>query len=90
MAEAHRDFMSAWENLRTEAVEVREIDSERVLVFAHNRGRGKRSAVDFGQLSKNATPFHLRDGKVTRLVICFDPERALADLDISSEPDNPG
>jgi hypothetical protein len=46
-------------------------------VFAHNRGRGKRSAVDFGQLSKNAT-------------LCFDPERALADLDLSSEPDNPG
>ena len=41
MADAHRNFMSAWESLRTEADEVREIDSDRVLVLAHNIGRGK-------------------------------------------------
>ena len=34
---------------------------------------------------RGATLFHVRGGKVTRLVVCFDRERAFADLGLSAE-----
>jgi ketosteroid isomerase-like protein len=84
--EAARDFLSPWEELRMEAEEYRALDDERVLVFAHGSGRGKTSGVELGQMRpKVATLFHVRDGKVTRLVVYWDRERALADLGLASE-----
>ena len=78
MAEAMRDFLSAWEEWRVEADEYREIDAERVLVLYHFSARGKRSGLEVGQIStKGATLFHVSDGKVIRLVQYFDRERAL-------------
>jgi ketosteroid isomerase-like protein len=38
MAEGWRGFLSAWEELRTEAEEYRELDDDRVLVFTQDRG----------------------------------------------------
>ena len=82
MAEGEREFLSAFENFRIEANEFREIGDERVLVLHHASGRGKRSGLDFAQVSTKggASLFHLRDGKVTRFVGYFDRERAFADL----------
>jgi ketosteroid isomerase-like protein len=88
MADVWRDFRGAWEEFRTEVDEYRELDGERVLVLVHRSGRGKTSRVELGQMrSKGAGLFHVRDGKVTRLVTYFDRERALADLGLAPEKD---
>ena len=49
MAEAFRDWLSAWEELRVEAEEFRELDDERVLVLSHFSGRGKTSGLESGR-----------------------------------------
>ncbi len=86
MAEGTRSWLSAWEDFRTEADEYHELDDERVLVFARRSGHGKTSGLQLGQLgSEGASLFHLRDGKVTRLVIYSNREHALADLGLAPE-----
>jgi ketosteroid isomerase-like protein len=81
MAEAWRDWLSAWEGYHVEAEGYRELDTERVLVFPLYTGRGKTSGIQLGQMgAKGAILFHIRDGKVTRFVGYWDRERALADL----------
>ena len=87
MAEAFRAWSSAWEEFRVEAEEFRELDSERVLVLTRRSGRGKASGVDLAQLRSEAARqgadlFHIRGGRVTKLTVYFDRERALADLGI--------
>jgi ketosteroid isomerase-like protein len=90
MAEAWRDFLSAWEEYRVEAEEYRELDGERVLVFAHISGRGKTSGLELEEVqTKGANLFHLRGGKVTRLVSYTDRELALADLGLAPGVDPP-
>jgi ketosteroid isomerase-like protein len=84
MAEGWRDFLSAWEEHRVEAVEYRELDEERVLVLGHFSARGKTSGLEVGQMrTKGANVFHVRDGLVTRLVIYFDRDHALTDLGLA-------
>jgi len=81
LAEGFRSFLTAWEGLRSEADEFREIDDERVLVLTHLSGRGKTSGLELGQVeTKQANLLQIRDGKVTRLVIYNYREHALADL----------
>jgi ketosteroid isomerase-like protein len=83
LAEGWREWLSAWEEWRVVAEEYRELDGERVLVLIRFGGRGKTSGVEVGQMqSKGANLFHIRDGKVTRLVI-YDRERAFADFGLS-------
>jgi ketosteroid isomerase-like protein len=90
MAEGWRDWLSAWDEYRVEADEYRELDEERVLVLAQLSGRGKTSGLELGQMrSRAAGLFHVRDGKVTRLVQYFDCERALADLGLTPGADSP-
>jgi ketosteroid isomerase-like protein len=53
-------------------------------------GRGKTSGLEVAQTrARAANLFQVRDGKVTRLVLYFDSERALADLGLASEGDTP-
>jgi len=82
-----RDFLSAWEGFRIKVDEYRELDDERILVLTRpGGGRGRRSGLELsGQGGGGAGLFHVRDGKVTRLVIYFEREHALADLDLAPE-----
>jgi ketosteroid isomerase-like protein len=78
-----RNFLSAWESVRVEAQEYRALDDERVLVLVRVIARGKAS---LGQMrAQEASLFHVRGGKVTKLVLYGDSERALADLGLASE-----
>jgi ketosteroid isomerase-like protein len=89
-AEGFRDFLGAWEDYRIEADDYRELDDERVLVLIRRSGRGKISGLELGQVqTEGAVLFHVRGGKVTRQVVYFDRDRALADLGIAPEGGSP-
>jgi len=88
MAEGMREVVSAWERWRVQAEQYCELDRERVLVLYRASARGKASGVDLGRIhSRGATLFHVRDGKVTQLVIYWNRDRALADLGLVPEAD---
>jgi ketosteroid isomerase-like protein len=79
--ESFRNFLSGFEEVRFMADEYRELDRERVLVLCHGSGRGKTSGLELRQMQTRAVNlFHLRAGKVSKLVVYFDREQALADL----------
>ena len=85
-AEAWRGFLDAWEGHRIEVDEYRELDGERVLTLGAFVARGRTSGVDVGELgTTGANLFHIRGGKVTKLVVYFDRVRALADLGLAPE-----
>jgi ketosteroid isomerase-like protein len=86
LAPALLDFQNAWQEYHSEAVEYRELDDERVLVLTYASGRAKASGVQVGQMRANV--FHLRGGKVTRLVTYWDRGRALADLGLAPDADS--
>ena len=77
-------WMSAWEDLRIQADEYRALDDERVLVLARKSGRGKQSGLEIEEMhAKGAVICHVRDGKVTKMVLYYDRANALADLGLS-------
>jgi ketosteroid isomerase-like protein len=79
--------MGIWSNVHAEVEECREIDSERVLVLERRGARGKASGMELGQLrTGGAVLFHVRDGRVARLVFYWDRARALADLGLEDAP----
>jgi ketosteroid isomerase-like protein len=83
MARAWRDVLAAWGNWQVEVVEFRELDSERVLVLVGASARGKTSGISVEAMrgsASGANLFQIRSGKVTRLVVYFLSDRALADL----------
>src|SRR5262249_17221116 len=64
----------------------RGLGPQRVVVLSQVFGRGKTSRLELGQFRpRGANLFHLRGGKVTRLVAYFDRHRALADLGLDPE-----
>jgi ketosteroid isomerase-like protein len=86
MAQGFRSSMGVWNDVRAEVEEYRQLDSERVLVLESRRARGKASGLELRNMrSEGAVLFHLRDGKVARLVFYWDRERALADLGLAPE-----
>jgi ketosteroid isomerase-like protein len=85
MAEAVRNWFSAWRDFRLAAQEYREIDEDRVLVLAHQSGRGKRSGLEMQ--ASAASLFEIRRGKVARLHQYTDHDRALADLGLAPKGD---
>jgi ketosteroid isomerase-like protein len=85
MAEGWREFLSAWKEFRAEEVdEYRELDGERVLALQQFSARGKTSGLELGQMrTRGANLFHIRGGKVTRLVLYWDRAAALESLGLS-------
>ena len=84
MARAWGWWVRAFENVRVEAEDYREVDAERVLVLLTTIGRGKASGVELAQTHvRGAVVFHVHEGKVTRLVQYWDRDRALADLGLA-------
>jgi ketosteroid isomerase-like protein len=80
MAEAWRGILSAWDGLHVLPEEYRDLDAERVRVLLDNTGRGKTSGVNLDEMRGGANLFHVRNGKVTRYVMYWNRDRALADL----------
>src|SRR5437764_597664 len=84
------DFVGAYDEFGVEAeqildlgngVTLAEVDPERILVLAHYSGRGKTSGLELSQMPTNvAALFHVAGGRVTRLVIYWQADHALADL----------
>lgn len=86
MAEGFREFLDAWDEARHEVEEYCELDGERVLVLTQISARGKTSGVELAHVRTNAAVlFHLRNGKVTRLVLYLDREHALVDVGLRTK-----
>jgi len=84
MAESWQEWVRGWKDYRVEADEYREIDDDRVLVLTRSSAHGKAGGLVVGQLrAKGAVLYHVREGKVTRLVYYWDRDRALADLGLT-------
>jgi len=84
MAQGYRNYLSAWEDYRWEVDEFRELDDERVLVLFRRGGQAKASGLDLEQMrTQSASVFHVRDGKVVRLVVYWDRDHAFADLGLA-------
>lgn len=84
LGEGWRDFLHVWDDWRVAADGIREIDDRPVLVFGRFSGRGKTSGVELGDLSTHgACAIEACDGKVARMAIYWDRQRALADLGLA-------
>jgi ketosteroid isomerase-like protein len=91
MAEGWRSFQSTWEDFRAAPTEFIELDDERVLVLLHFSGRAKTSGMELAEMqTKNASLCQVRDGKVVKLVLYWDRDRALSELGLARETDAAG
>ena len=89
MAESWQEWVSAWEDYRVQADEYRELDAERVLVLTRSSAHGKVAGQVIGQMrAKGAVLYHVRAGKVTRLVYYWERDLAFADLGLSPDYSN--
>jgi ketosteroid isomerase-like protein len=77
-----REWLTTWEDFRAEATDFRVLDEERVLVLGRMRGHGRTSGA-LGE-AETVNLFHVRDRKVTRLVLYSSRVRAFADLGLEA------
>jgi len=81
MAEGFLNTLTAWNDVTATADEYRELDDRRVLALDRRSARGKTSGLELEELrTEGATLWHVHDGKVVKLVLYWDRDRALADL----------
>jgi ketosteroid isomerase-like protein len=78
LTEVMRAFLRVWQDFRDLPETFRDLDQDRVLVLHRVSGRGKTSGLDMS--ANAASVFHIREGRVSRIVIYWDRDRALADL----------
>jgi SnoaL-like domain len=91
MVEGWRDFLSAWDGWRSEAQSYRELDDGRVLVLSRFAGRGRTSGLELEHVqATGAALYQVRHGKVIRIVLYMDAERALVELGLAAEAGSPG
>ena len=85
MEEGERHVLRGWAELRVLADEYRGLDDERVLVLTRGAGHGRTSGVDLAQMrTTGAILFQMRRGKVTKIAVYYDRDRALADLGLEA------
>lgn len=91
LAEGYREWLAGWDEIRVVADNYYELDEQRVLVLVHGSGHGRTSGLELEQLQTKggANLFHVHDGRVTRLVLYYDGERALADFGVAPKADAP-
>lgn len=79
-----REFLSEWADFRLLADRLQALDAERVLAFDHRAGRSRTSGLELSAVrTDGARLFHIRGGKVSRIVVYFNRERALTDLGLT-------
>lgn len=88
MSKRYGGWLRGWKDFRAAPEEYFVIDDHRILVFVINTGYGRTSGAEFEQRSV-ANYFEIRGGKVTKLVLYWDRDRALADSGLSREIDAP-
>lgn len=90
MAEANRDWLEAWDDVRQVMEDIRELDDNRVLALHCFVARGKKSGLELDQIQRRAAAVYtIENGKVISLVHYFDRDRGLADLGLGSPGDSP-
>lgn len=86
MADMWRDFLGTWEALSAQADEYRELDDERVLVLVRFSGRGKASGLEADAVWRQAASvFHFHQGRVRKLELYIDAQRALDILGLTDD-----
>ena len=86
LLEGWREFLSNWDGFRVEAEDYLDVDPGRLLVYTRYGGRGKTSGVDVGMAgARGANLLDIRDGRVTRLALYMDRDRARTDAGLEPE-----
>jgi hypothetical protein len=86
MAASVREIFSEIAEWHDVAEEYRELDADRVLVLNRLSGRGRGSGVGLTHTPQHTVRvFETHKGKVTRMSVYFDRDRALADLGLKEE-----
>ncbi len=87
MAEAVREALDAWEEVRLVGDAYRRLDGNRTLILIRRRARGKGSGLEVTEAirTQGAVLFHVQSGTVTRLVLYWDRDRAFADLGLAPD-----
>jgi uncharacterized protein len=79
-----RTWLSGWQDWRIEAEDFLEV-GDHVIVLTRYRGKGRGSGVEVDQ--EGAHVFRIRDGRVVRLEIFADRQRAIDSVGGSSPAD---
>ena len=84
MSARYAEWLRGWKDFRAAPERYFAPDERRVLVFVHNTARGRASGLEV-DLRSVANFFEVDRGKVVRLVLYWDRERALAELGIARD-----